>query len=59
MFDRFTCGFGCHYALGFCFDDNGNDTYGGTIMGLGFAWDCSIGFLVILAAMIAMKQLVV
>ena len=45
MFDRFTCGFGCHYALGFCFDDEGNDTYGGTIMGLGFAWDCSIGFL--------------
>ena len=45
MFDRFTCGFGCHYALGFCFDDAGNDTYGGTIMGLGFAWDCSIGYL--------------
>jgi hypothetical protein len=45
MFDRFTCGFGCHYALGFCFDDAGNDTYGGTIMGLGFAWDCSNGFL--------------
>ena len=45
MFGRFTCGFGCHYALGFCFDDDGNDTYGGTIMGLGFAWDCSIGFL--------------
>ena len=45
MFDRFSCGFGCHYALGFCFDDNGNDTYGGTIMGLGFSWDCSNGFL--------------
>ena len=45
MFDRFTCGFGCHYALGFCFDDEGDDTYGGTIMGLGFAWDCSIGML--------------
>jgi hypothetical protein len=45
MFDRFTCGFGCHYALGFCFDDAGNDTYGGTIMGLGMAWDCSIGYL--------------
>jgi hypothetical protein len=45
MFGRFTCGFGCHYALGFCFDDAGNDTYGGTIMGLGFAWDCSDGFL--------------
>jgi hypothetical protein len=45
IFDRFSCGFGCHYALGFCFDDNGNDTYGGTIMGLGFAWDCSVGYL--------------
>jgi len=45
VFGRFTCGFGCHYALGFCFDDAGNDTYGGTIMGLGFAWDCSIGYL--------------
>jgi hypothetical protein len=45
LFDRFSCGFGCHYATGFCFDDGGNDTYGGTIMGLGFAWDCSIGML--------------
>jgi hypothetical protein len=45
IFDRFSCGFGCHYAMGFCFDDAGNDTYGGTIMGLGFAWDCSNGFL--------------
>jgi hypothetical protein len=45
MFDRFTCGFGCHYAIGFCFDDSGDDTYGGTIMGLGFSWDCSNGFL--------------
>ena len=45
MFGRFTCGFGCHYACGFCFDDGGNDTYGGTIMGLGFSWDCSNGFL--------------
>ena len=39
------CGWGCHYALGFCFDDAGNDTYGGTIMGLGFAWDMSVGVL--------------
>ena len=44
-FDRFSCGFGCHYAIGFCFDDGGDDTYSGTIMGLGFAWDCSIGML--------------
>lgn len=45
IFGRFTCGFGCHYAIGFCFDDKGDDTYGGTIMGLGFSWDCSNGFL--------------
>ena len=32
-------------ALGFCFDDAGDDTYGGTIMGLGFAWDMSVGVL--------------
>ena len=42
-FQRFGTGFGCHYALGFCFDDEGDDVYHGTIMGLGFAWDCSIG----------------
>jgi len=44
-FQRFGCGFGCHYALGFCFDDEGDDAYGGTIMGLGFAWDDSVGAL--------------
>lgn len=42
---RFSNGFGCHYALGFVFDDEGDDTYDGTIMGLGMAWDLSIGFL--------------
>jgi hypothetical protein len=45
VFVRYTCGWGCHYSLGFCFDDAGNDTYGGTIMGLGFAWDMSVGSL--------------
>jgi hypothetical protein len=44
-FQRFACGFGCHYAMGFCFDDEGDDTYGGTIMGLGFAWDDAVGVL--------------
>lgn len=44
-FQRFSNGLGCHYALGFCFDDYGNDTYDGTIMGLGFAWDASVGYL--------------
>ncbi len=45
MFQRFSCGFGCHYAQGFCIDDAGDDTYGGTIMGLGMGWDMSMGFL--------------
>lgn len=42
---RFVQGFGCHYALGFLFDDAGNDYYGGRIMGTGMAWDLSIGWL--------------
>jgi len=45
MFQRFSNGFGCHYAMGFCFDDGGDDTYGGTIMGLGFGWDAAVGVL--------------
>ncbi len=44
-FQRFGCGWGCHYALGFCFDDAGSDVYEGTIMGTGMAWDCSMGVL--------------
>jgi hypothetical protein len=44
-YQRYACGWGCHFAHGFCFDDAGNDTYGGTIMGLGFAWDMSVGVL--------------
>jgi hypothetical protein len=44
-YQRFGSGFGCHYALGFCFDDQGDDAYHGTIMGVGFAWDCSVGVL--------------
>ncbi len=45
VFQRFSNGFGCHYALGFLFDDFGDDTYNGTIMGVGFAWDLSAAFL--------------
>ena len=45
VFQRFGCGWGCHYSLGFCFDDGGNDLYEGTIMGSGMAWDCSMGVL--------------
>jgi len=44
-FQRFGCGWGCHYSLGFCFDDAGNDVYEGSIMGTGMAWDCSMGVL--------------
>ena len=45
MFQRFSNGFGCHYALGFLFDDQGDDVYGGSIMGLGFGWDAAVGVL--------------
>ena len=44
-FQRFGSGWGCHYALGFLFDDAGDDQYEGTIMGTGMAWDCSMGVL--------------
>lgn len=43
---RFGCGFGCHYAVGYLFDDLGDDAYNGTIMGLGMGWDLGAGFLV-------------
>ena len=42
---RFSNGWGCHYSLGYLFDDEGDDYYGGKIMGSGMAWDLSIGFL--------------
>jgi hypothetical protein len=45
LYQRFGNGFGCHYALGFLFDDDGNDVYHGTIMGIGFGWDCAVGYL--------------
>jgi hypothetical protein len=45
LFQRFGCGWGCHYALGFCFDDGGHSLYEGTIMGSGMGWDNSVGVL--------------
>ena len=42
---RFANGFGCHYSLGYCFDDGGDDLYGGMIMGTGMAWDLAFGIL--------------
>jgi len=44
-FQRFSNGYGCHYSLGFCFDDKGDDLYTGNIMCVGFAWDCAVGYL--------------
>lgn len=44
-FQRFGNGFACHYALGFLFDDEGDDVYGGDIMGTGFGWDMGVGVL--------------
>lgn len=43
-FQRFSSGFGCHYAVGFFFEDDGNDTYWASIMSEGFAWDCGTAF---------------
>ncbi|MBN1394876.1 MAG: hypothetical protein JW959_07625 [Pirellulales bacterium] len=44
-FQRFGTGWGCHYAMGFLFDDAGDDVYDGRIMSTGMAWDCSLGAL--------------
>ena len=44
-FQRFGTGWGCHYAMGFLFDDAGDDVYDGKIMSTGMAWDCSMGVL--------------
>ena len=45
VYQRFGNGWGCHFAMGFLFDDDGDDVYRGTIMGIGFGWDCSLGML--------------
>ena len=45
LFQRFGCGWGCHYSQGFCFDDKGHSTFEGSIMGSGMGWDCSLGAL--------------
>jgi|GEM_PF-740717 len=42
---RFVNGWGCHYAVGYLFDDDGDDVYGGQIMGTGMAWDLAYGIL--------------
>lgn len=45
LFQRLGNGFGCHYAVGYLFDDFGNDTYHSTIMNNGFGWDAAFGIL--------------
>lgn len=45
-FQRFGNGWGCHYAVGALIDDRGDDSYDGSIMGTGFAWDLSVGYLI-------------
>lgn len=41
-FLRWGVGWQAHYGLGFLFDDAGDDTYGGNIVGLGFSWDVGL-----------------
>lgn len=48
-FSRWGIGFGCHFALGFILDDDGDDLYAGTMAGVGFAWDLGYGVIVDLA----------
>lgn len=45
-FLRWGLGYGCHYALGFLFDDGGDDLYDGTTACLGFAWDIAVGVVI-------------
>jgi len=45
IFLRWGIAYGCHYGAGFVFDDSGDDTYGGNVVGLGFAWDIAVGAL--------------
>ena len=42
VFLRWGLGWQAHYGLGFIIDDAGDDTYGGTTVGLGFSWDVGV-----------------
>lgn len=44
-FVRWGPAYGCHFALGFLFDDAGNDLYTGTTAGNSFGWDIALGAL--------------
>lgn len=42
IFLRWGIGWQAHYGIGFTLDDEGNDVYGGNIVGLGFSWDVGV-----------------
>jgi hypothetical protein len=42
-FVRWGTGYGCHYAVGFVFDDEGNDTYEADFAAIAYGWDIAIG----------------
>ena len=42
IFLRWGLAFGCHFGVGFLFDDAGDDFYGGTTVGTAFAWDWGV-----------------
>ena len=42
QFLRWGFAYGCHFASGFLFDDDGDDIYGGNIVGIAFAWDFGV-----------------
>ncbi len=44
-FVRWGPAYGCHYAVGFLFDDQGNDFYRGTTAGPCFSWDLALAVL--------------
>ena len=45
VFLRWGIGWQAHYALGFVIDDQGDDFYGGNIVGLAFSWDIGMAAL--------------
>jgi hypothetical protein len=45
-FLRWGLGYGCHYALGFIFDDAGDDVYSGDHGCVAYAWDVAAGMIV-------------
>jgi len=49
VFLRWGIAWQAHYGLGFVFDDEGDDRYGGNVVGLGFSWDVGTAGLIDLA----------